>query len=136
MEKEQDTETPKSYAVNKDIMFMNTLNDGVLPFCNYRPGVVEHTEESLKKITLPQLSEGSILKSFKAKVSCLFNKGNLVFSKSKKEYYKVVDLKTNDEYKPTFMSLASKDGKSTMELTTDKEFDDFQNYITLNIKIN
>lgn len=85
---------------------------------------------------LPEHSEGSILKSFSAKKSPIFNKGNLVYSKAHQKFFRVVDLKTDDSYNPTWASIVSKDGNDKLEISKAEEFDQYFNYIDVLLAIN
>lgn len=90
----------------------------------------------LNKTNLPEYSEGSIFKTFASQTSTIFNKSNLVYNTEDDTFYKVVDLKTDDDYKPTWASLVSKDGSKKLEIDSKSKFDQFQNFIDIIIQIN
>lgn len=90
----------------------------------------------LNKVNLPEYSEGSIFKTFVSQTSTVFNKSNLVYNTEDHIYYKVVDLKTDEDYKPTWASLISKDGSKKLEIDSNEKFDHFHNYIDILISIN
>ena len=135
MEKHQDTPEDHKYTLEKDVKWRVSLDEGSLPFKKIIPAHTEFTSEALKKKELPEHSEGSILKTFKGKSSQVFNKGNLVFCSRDNKFYKVVDLKTDDDYKPTWVSLVSKDGIDKKEIDSEKQFAEFQNFVDINLVI-
>lgn len=81
------------------------------------------------------MSEANVIKSFKSQTSPVFNKGKLVYDTKTHEWYKVLDLKTDDNYKPTWASIAKKGGTDSIEITKEEDFDNFTNTLTILIKI-
>lgn len=134
MEKKDQEE--KKYAVSADLKWKESFSDGILPFTGVKPALKEFPAEALKKKDLPEHTEGSIFKSFKGKAAPVFNKGNLVYNTKDDKFYKVLDLKTDDEYKPTWASLVAKDTKDTKEISNSKDFDQYINYVPIYVSIN
>lgn len=136
MEKKgDDVHEEDKYHLVKDVMFCETMEDGVLAFKNIVPAKRELKMDVLKKLNEPELTEASIMKAFKVISSHVFNKGNLVYNSKDKKFYKVVDLKTDDAYNPTFASLVIKDGDDKLELSKESDFEHFRNYIELKLII-
>ena len=75
------------------------------------------------------------MKVFKSKTNIAFNKGNLIYNGKEKRYYKVVDLKTDESYKPTWASLVSNDGSIKIEISTEEQFEDYQDFIDLHVVV-
>lgn len=91
---------------------------------------------NLNKAKITELTESNILKNFKGKSQATFIKGNLVYWKTDDKFYKVLDLKSDDDYKITFVSLIERDGDGKKEVSSEKDLDQFQNYIIACVCIN
>lgn len=133
MEKIDNEDTNAKYRIPKELKYRDTMDDAVVLFKNIVPAKTEHTQDELKKINEIEYSENNIIKTFKMKASAIFHKGNLVFYTKDNKYYKVVDLKTDDEYKPVSASLVVKDGDDKLDITDQSEFVHFQDFIELNM---
>ncbi|CAI2373289.1 unnamed protein product [Moneuplotes crassus] len=141
MEEKEDIIGDKKYRHKNNAFWRVTLDDGCLPFSHIRPSIKEFTQEVLKKDAPEQfnLSEASIhnvFRSFKGKVAPVFNKGNLIYNQNEHEWYKVVDLKTDGDYTPTWASLSKNDGSESKEISDEKDFKEFKNTIKLFLNIN
>jgi len=102
---------------------------------NVVPPKKELDAEKLKKSNEIEHSESSIMKTFKIKATSVFNKGNLVFNAKDKKLYKVVDLKTDDSYKPVSASLVVKNGDDKIDLTKEEDFEHFRDYVELQLVV-
>lgn len=75
------------------------------------------------------------MKTFKTKVVTSFIKGNLIYNLKDKIFFKVLDLKTDDSNKPTWVSLVSNDGNNKREISSEEEFSEYQDFIDINVVI-
>mmetsp|Transcript_25563 Transcript_25563/g.22710 ORF Transcript_25563/g.22710 Transcript_25563/m.22710 type:complete len:257 (-) Transcript_25563:362-1132(-) len=136
MEKSKDTKTDHCYNMKNDLTWRTSLDEGNLPFSAVKPSIKEYAQDELKKKDITELTEANIFKTFKAKAAPIFNKGNLVYNNKENKFYKVLDLKTDDDYKPTWASLSLKDGTGCIEISTKKDFSEFINFLKIFVNIN
>ncbi|CAI2373399.1 unnamed protein product [Moneuplotes crassus] len=136
MEKEEDTKTNNPYSFTHQKNWRTSLDEGELPFCNVIPSIKEKTKDQQKKENDSMLTEANILKTFKEKTAPVFNKGNLVYNTKEDKWYKVLDLKTDEEYKPTWASVSLRDSNETKEVTKGSEFEEFTNSLMIFISVN
>ena len=140
MEKAQDTHIESKYSLKKNRIWANSLDEGNLLFTGVKPSLKELDQEVLKKaevVGFSNCTEGNIFKTFAGKAAPIFNKGNLVYNIKENKWYKVLNLKTDEDYNPTFASLSLKDDESKRkDISKKSEFEEFKNCLKIYVNIN
>ncbi|CAI2366575.1 unnamed protein product [Moneuplotes crassus] len=127
------------YMRKKDLIWRTTLDEDIIPFTNLKPSLKELTQEEMKKNDAPDqfnFSEASLFRSFKAGSHPLFNKDKLIYNFKTNKWFKVLDLKTDNEYNPTWASLAIRDESETIEISDSEDFSQFKSTLKVFININ
>jgi len=106
---------------------------------NLKPSLKEYTQEQLKKkdaVVQFNFSDDDVFRTLKGKPSPVFNIGKLVYNTKDDKWYKVLDLKTDDNSNPTWVSLTERNGTDTIEISKHEEFDQFQSSLNILLNIN
>ncbi|CAI2373142.1 unnamed protein product [Moneuplotes crassus] len=130
---------PSKYSRSKDLIWRITMDENNLAFTSLKPSLKELTQEEMKNTeTQDQFNfcEDGIFRSFKTGTLPVFNKAKLVYNSTTHTWYKVLDLKTDDDGTPIWANLAIRDGSETTEISCKHEFDQFKNSIKVLININ
>ncbi|CAI2373630.1 unnamed protein product [Moneuplotes crassus] len=129
----------KNYSFDGKMLWKDTLSDEHLPFSNMEPSLKEYTQDQLKKknaVVQFNFSDDDVFRTLKGKPSPVFNIGKLVYNTKDDKWYKVLDLKTDDNSNPTWVSLTERNGTETIEISTQERFDEFESCLDILIDIN
>lgn len=134
-----ETVEERKYRAQPEVTWRATLDEGNLPFNNLKPSLKELSLAEMKKKDAPaqfNFSEDDIFRTFKGKAPPVFNKDKLIYSTKDDKWYKVLDLKTDDNSNPTWVSMSLKNGTETVEISKPEEFDQFKNSLKVFINVN
>ncbi|CAI2373546.1 unnamed protein product [Moneuplotes crassus] len=127
------------YQTKKDLIWRATLDEDIIPFVNLKPSLKELTQEEMKKNDAPDqfnFSEANVFRGFTKGAQPVFNKDKLIYNFKTNKWFKVLDLKTDNQYNPTWASLSIRDGAETVEISKPEEFAEYKNTLKVFINVN
>ena len=133
-------ETDYTFSVNRDSLWMKTLDDGVLYFKNAQPSIIEKSQDELKKPagkddSKYELSQENCIRILSKWLAIDIEQSKLYWYSLNSKIYKAIEVKKDWDNKPVLVRLAEHDSAEELVLDDQTNIGSLKDSIKVLIRI-